>query len=369
MNRSGNAAMIPITKTQLGEDERTALDRVLTSGWVMQGPEVAAFEAEVAAFVGAAGGAVAVSSGTAALHLGMLALGIGPGDEVITVSHSFIATANAVRLCGATPVFVDIEAAMLNLDARQLEAAVTAKTRAILCAHQLGMPCDLDAIAAFAAARGLFVIEDAACALGSRWRGVPVGAPHGALATFSFHPRKLVTTGDGGLVTARDPAVLARVRRLRQHGSLDGATFDVVGYNYRMTDLQAAVGRVQLGRLPSLLTERAAQVARYVERLASVAGVVVPTVPRDRDTNWQSFAVRLPGRDARTIVKQLNQNGIGARAGITNAHEQPAYADQPRRASLPESERASREIVMLPLFPGLTEIDQERVIEALRSCI
>lgn len=356
--------MIPITKTQLGGDEAAAVARVLQSGWIMQGPEVAAFEAEVAAFVGARA-AVAVSSGTAALHLALVALGVGAGDEVITVSHSFIATANAVRLAGATPIFVDIEAATLNLDARAIEAAIGPRTRAVLVAHQLGLPCDLDAVLAIAAAHGLLVIEDAACAIGARFGDRAIGAPHGDVATFSFHPRKLVTTGDGGLVTARDPGLLERVRRLRQHGTVDGAIFIEVGYNYRLTDLQAAIGRCQLARLPRLLDERRQQVARYVALLADVRGITLPTVPPGRTTNWQSFALRLD-RDTTSLVAALQARGIGARGGITCAHQQPAYASLgPPPRPLPESERATRQTLMLPLFPGLTEDEQIRVVSAL----
>ncbi len=355
--------MIPITRTVLHSDEQLALARVLASGWLLQGPEVAAFEQELAAFVGAPG-AVAVSSGTAALHLGLLALGLGAGDEVITVSHSFIATANAIRLAGASPVFVDIEPNTLNLDARQLGAALTARTRAILCVHQLGMACDLDAVAAFAAEHGLPLVEDAACALGSTHGGVRIGAPRGAFATFSFHPRKILTTGDGGMVTSRDAALLERIRCLRQHGTLDGTTYTEVGFNYRMTDLQAAIGRTQLDRLPSLLAERRGQVDRYRALLAGRLGVRFPVEPEGCAGNWQSLALRLPGLDTRPLVKELNRQGIGVRGGITNAHEQPAYAGWPH-GPLPCSERATLETLMLPLYPGLTEEEQRRVCGAL----
>lgn len=359
MSDAGRSAMIPITKTVLGTDEQRAVERVLGSGWILQGPEVAAFEQELAAFAGAPGG-VAVSSGTAALHLGLMALGIGAGDEVITVSHSFIATANAIRLVGARPVFVDIEPNTLNLDARLLAAALTPRTRALLCVHQLGMPCDLDAIGAFADAHGLPLVEDAACALGSTYGGARIGAPRGALATFSFHPRKILTTGDGGFVTSRNAALLERIRCLRQHGTLDGTTFVEVGFNYRMTDLQAAIGRTQLDRLPALLAERREQVERYRALLIGRQGVVFPVEPEGCRGNWQSLALRLPGLDTRPMVRDLNRQGIGVRGGITNAHEQPAYAGWPH-GPLPCSERASVETLMLPLYPGLTDEEQRRV--------
>ena len=250
---------IPIARPRFGDEEEAAVARVLRSGWIMQGPEVAAFERELAAFVDAPF-ACAVSSGTAALHLALRAAGVGPGDEVVTASHSFVATANAVVLCGGVPVFVDVERETLNLDPRLVDAAIGPRTRAVLVVHQLGMPADLPALVELCARRGVALVEDAACALGSEvelagaWQRL--GRPHGAAACFSFHPRKLVATGDGGMVTTRDAAIDARVRRLRQHGMDPRGAFVEAAPNYRMTDLQAAVGRVQLGRLTGLLGRR-----------------------------------------------------------------------------------------------------------------
>jgi len=357
--------LIPITRPLLGDEEIAAATRVLRSGWIMQGPEVEAFEAELGAYLDVPH-VVAVSSGTAALHLALLALGIGPGDEVITVSHSYIATANSIVFAGAHPVFVDIRPETLNLDPALVEAACTPATRAIVCVHQLGMPCDLSAILAIAQRRQLRVIEDAACAIGSEvlsdgnWQRI--GRPHGDVACFSFHPRKLVTTGDGGAVTSRDPAVAERVRLLRQHGlSRPDAPALLPGLNYRLTDLQAAVGRVQLGRLPSLLDERKAQVARYRELLSSLP-VVLPFEPRNVRSNWQSFCVRMPGVDTAALVAKLAQRGISVRGGVMNAHEEPAYAAGLR---LPHSELARREALMLPLFPGLTATEQSQVCEEI----
>src|ERR1700744_6274219 len=252
---------VPMARPFLGVEEEAAAARVLRSGWIMQGPEVAAFEREFGDFVGAPH-ACAVSSGTAALHLGLLAVGVRPGDEVITVSHSFVATANSVRYCGATPVFVDIEPESYNIDPAQIEAAIGPRTRAILCVHQLGQPCDLRAIVALARRRGLALVEDAACAAGSEieWEGrwERIGKPPGRVACFSFHPRKLITTGDGGMVTTRDPALDERMRAWRSHTAAAGQ----VGFNYRLTDVQASIGRVQLLRLPGLLAERQGLVDR-----------------------------------------------------------------------------------------------------------
>ncbi len=358
---SADRPMIPIAKPVMGDEEVEAAARAIRSGWVTQGPEVAAFEREFAAYVGAVN-AVAVSSATTALHLALLAAGVRPGDEVVTVSHSFIATANVVRYCGATPVFVDVDPGTFNMDPARIEAALSTRTRAILCVHQMGMPCDLEAILRLARARGLRVVEDAACAVGSeirrdgRWERI--GRPHGDLACFSFHPRKLITTGDGGMITSADPVIDARVRAWRSHGSRDG----VYGLNYRMTDVQAAIGRVQLARLPSLVAER----RRIVDALrARLRGVEFPVEPPFARSNWQSLCVRFPSpAAARAAEARLEAAAIAVRRGIANAHELPEQKDG-LRAALPESERAARECLLLPLPSGMTGEEIDRVVAAV----
>ncbi len=379
---------IPVARPTLGEEEAAAARRAILSGWVVQGPEVEAFEKEFAALVGAPL-AVACSSGTAALHLALLALALKPGDEVITVSSSFIATANAVRYLGATPVFVDVELETGNIDPDLIEAAITGRTRAILAVHQLGIPCDLGRILAIAQKHNLPVVEDAACAIGSEVRlekGLwePIGRPRGHLATFSFHPRKVITTGDGGMVTGRDPAVMARLARLRTHamslstaerhgsGKVTFEQYPEVGYNYRLSDIQGAMGREQLKRLPGLVAARRRLAARYREELSGHPHLILPREPDFARSNWQSFWIILKEGSPLSqveLMQALLAQGIHTRRGVMCAHREPAYRDLPLRRPLPVSELLQDRSVILPLYPDLTEADQDRVITALREIL
>lgn len=376
---------VPISRPWLHAEEAEAAKRAVLSGWVTQGPEVAAFEAEFATAVGAPH-AVAVSSCTAALHLSLLALGIGPGDEVITVSHSFVATANTVRCTGAVPVFVDIALDGFNIDPALVAPAITPRTRAILAVHQLGMPADLAALARIAREAGVPLIEDCACAIGSEiqvdgaWQRL--GRPHGDIACFSFHPRKLVTTGDGGMITVRDAALDRRLRLLRQHGMTVSDTarhaadqvmveaYELVGFNYRMTDIQAAVGRVQLARLPDMVAERRRRAAWYLEALRGLNDLELPREPAASRTNWQSFCVLLPRTcDQHAVMQQLLDRGIATRRGVMCSHREPAYADLPPRFPLPRSEEAQDRGLLLPLFNGMADDDQALVVEHLRNVL
>ncbi len=374
--------LIPVARPLLGEPEAEAARRAILSGWVTQGPEVAAFEGEFAAAVGAPH-ACAVSSCTTALHLALLAAGVGPGDEVVTVSHSFIATANAIRYCGALPVFVDVDLATFNMDPALVEAAITPRTRALLLVHQLGMPCDLAALVAAARRRGLAVIEDAACAIGSeiRWDGQwqRIGRPHGDLACFSFHPRKLLSTGDGGMIVTADAEADARLRLLRQHGMSVADTvrhasarvvfedYPVLGFNYRMTDIQAAIGRAQLKRLDGIVERRRALAARYTAALAGVPGVTTPDEPAWARSNWQSYAVRLDAADQRTVMQRMLDEGVSTRRGVMNVHREGAYPPGTWRAAGPlaRGERAQDTAIVLPLYHQMTTDEQDRVVGAL----
>jgi len=379
--------MIPVARPWMGEQEADAARRAILSGWVTQGPEVAAFEREFAAAVGATH-ACAVSSCTTALHVALVALGVGAGDEVVTVSHSFIATTNAIRYCGATPVFIDIDPVTFNIDPALVEAAIGPRTKAILAVHQLGMPCDLASLVSIASRRGVPLVEDAACAIGSEieWHGAwqRIGLPHGDIACFSFHPRKLLSTGDGGMLTTSSAELDRTFRLLRQHGmSVPDAvrhassqvifeSYPIVGYNYRMTDIQAAIGREQLKRLPAMVSRRRQLATRYEERLQSIDGVIVPREPRWARTNWQSYAIRVGAWiDQRGVMQKMLDAGVSTRRGATNVHREAAYPEGSWRAGsgLTQSEDAQETAIVLPLYHQLTEDDQDRVIEALGAAV
>ena len=392
---------IPIVRPELGEAEVEAVSAVIRSGWVAQGPEVAAFESELASAVGAPH-AIAVSSCTAALELCLRALGVGLGDDVVTASHSFIATANAVVAVGARPIFVDIDPATYGMDARLLEAVLTPKTRAILCVHQLGFPCDLPAILEIAKRRAIPVIEDAACAIGSEiqiggaWQAI--GRSHGLLACFSFHPRKVITTGDGGMITTANEVLAARLRQLRQHAMSASSTirhdnqrvvfesFSEPAYNFRMTDMQAAMGRTQLARLPQTIATRRALAERYRAALADHPVLAPPRELPWMRANFQSYPLRIrpAARLSQVeIMQHLLGRGVASRRGVGNAHTEPAYASTPwscgpepcdaglhlegRCLRLRQSEEARDQTIMIPLFHGMTEEEQDHVLAALAN--
>ena len=380
---------VPIAMPYLGEEEGEAVTEVLRSGWVTQGPKVAAFEQAFAEYVGAPH-AVAVSSCTTALHLALLAAGVGPGDEVATVSHSYIATVNAVRYCGAVPVFVDIQPGTFNMDPALLGRAITDKTKAVMCVHQLGMPCDMAAILGVTRPLGIPVIEDAACAAGSEiqlegeWQ--TVGRPHGDAACFSFHPRKVLTTGDGGMITTRHPEWDAKFRLLRQHAMSvpdtvrHGASkvtreqYPCLGYNYRLTDIQAAVGLVQLTRLTDMVARRQDLAARYRELLAGIDGLRLPEEPAWARSNWQSYCVRLPdggGAEQGTVMQALLDREVATRPGVMCAHREPVYVNNEpcRFDALPVSEAAQDGCLLLPLFHQITDEQMVWVAESLAEVL
>lgn len=373
---------IPITRPVLGEEEAAAAREAILSGWVTQGPRVRAFEEAFAAFVGAPH-AVAASSCTTALHLCLHAMGVGPGDEVIVPSMSFIASANSVRHAGATPVFAEVDAEFFNLDPADVRRRLTPRTRAVMPVHQIGNPADLDAFYAM----GVPVLEDAACAIGAEYRGRRVGS-HGATACFSLHARKIITTGDGGMITTHDAKLADRLRKLRQHAMSVSdlerhasakaviESYPEVGFNYRLTDIQAAIGLEQLKRLPGLLERRRALAARYaasIRRSPVLSRFVLPHAepPGGRST-FQSYAVRFRNapRSVADILQGLLDRGIQGRRGVMLSHREDAYR-RPDGSfeALPVSESASDTSLLLPIFPQLSDADQDRVVASLEEVL
>jgi perosamine synthetase len=378
---TSTTSTIPVARPFIGLEEERAVVDVLRSGWVTQGPRVAEFETRFAEYVGC-DHAVAVSSCTTALHLSLLAIGIGPGDEVICPSLSFIATANAIVYTGATPVFGDIDLETYNLDPDRLEEVISSKTKAILVVHQIGLAAEMNGILAVASKHGLAVIEDAACAIGTEYEGRLIGSPLGTMACFSFHPRKILTTGEGGMITTCNAEIAAKLRRIRQHAmslsdvarhnatQIATETYDEIGYNFRMTDMQAAMGLVQLDRLPGFLERRRYLANRYTKALQSLPWMITPSAPANCVHNYQSYMVRLVGelaaqRDA--IMQDLLERHISTRRAIMAIHRELPYRSDRWENSLPQTNLATETGLILPLFHQMTDSDQDYIIESLVS--
>jgi perosamine synthetase len=371
---------IPLARPELGEAEIALVTETIRSGWITQGPRVAEFESAFARMVGTRH-AIAVSSCTTALHLALKILEVGQGDEVILTPHSFIASANAVRYCGAKPVFVDIDPQTLNMAPGKIPEAITSRTKAIMVIHQVGRPADLETISAIAKSRGLPLLEDAACALGSEYHGRRIGSnDYSPLVCFSFHPRKTISTGDGGMITTDNDEWNARLRRLRQHGmsvnDLQRHQAAVVvteeylelGYNYRLTDIQAALGLAQLQRLAGIIQRRRALATRYDLELARIQKFELFHEPENSRWNQQTYLVRLRDATAATrdrLMQKLLDAGIATRRGIMSIHREPCYANPYGVQHFPESERASDQCICLPLYPQMTAEEQDYVLEHL----
>lgn len=355
---------IPPAKPIIGDEEREAVDHVMRSGMVAQGPEVAAFEQEFSAHFVPGRPSVAVNSGTAGLHLGLLAAGVGPGDEVIVPSFTFAATGNSVALTGGTPVFVDIERETFTLDPEAVAAAITSKTKGIMPVHLYGHPGRMRELEKIAADRGVALYEDAAQAHGASLDGRPVGS-FGEFAMFSLYPTKNMTSGEGGMVTAATDEIARRVKLLRNQGMERQYENEIIGFNARMTDIHAAIGRVQLTKVDAW-TKTRQQNAAFLD--ANLQGVVVPPVAEGAVHVYHQYTIRVPeDRDGFVAALKAEHNvGAGVYYPIPN-HRLPSLAPYASGLDLPETERAAREVVSLPVHPSLSQQDLERIVTAVNT--
>lgn len=376
----GDHPSIPLTRPATDGTELAAVAEVLVSGWLAgQGPKGRELEAEFTGLTGTTN-AIAVNNCTAGLHLAMGALGVGPGDEVVVADYSFPATAHAVLFRGATPVFVDVREDTGTLDVELLPDVLTPRTRGIIAVDALGVPADWDLLEDFAADRGLFLVEDAACSAGGTFRGQPCGS-FGDIAAFSLHARKGITCGEGGVVTTNDDELAARVRRDSCFGmtpafqraesqTLALPEFTELGYNYKLADVLAAIAIVQLGKLSTFLSERRVAAAYYAELLDSVPEIEAPDIPTDRDPTWQTYAVKVsPSLSRDDLVAGLRDLDIGANIGTYALHRESIYGAAGKAAHCPASEALFQQHLALPMYVGLTRAQQVRVVEQLAGLV
>ncbi len=373
---------IPLMRPWIGEEEIEAVREVLLSGWITQGPRVIDFERKIADYVGAKY-AVATNSCTTSLHLSLILSGIGPGDEVICPSFTCIATAYAIHHAGATPVFVDIDHQTYNIDPEVTLRALTPRTRGIMLVHQIGLVADVDEFMNIAHNNNLVIIQDAATALGGKYKGKRVGSL-GSPTCFSFHPRKMITTGEGGMITTDDERLAQKARVLRATGASISdlerhkakgvlvQQYEGIGYNYRLTDIQAAIGLVQMRKIDEMLEQRILQAHRYDEALTTVDEIETPFIPEWASHTYTSYLIRFKtntkiNRDV--ILQAMAERGISCRIGIQPLHWEPFYLKQFGKMHLPNTEEAAKTTMFLPIFPGLREEQQERVVIALKDIL
>jgi perosamine synthetase len=373
---------IPIAKPYITEeDAKAAYDTILT-GWITQGPKVQEFEYKFAEYTGSKY-AVATSSCTTALHLAQYVAGIGPGDEVICPSMSFIATANSIRHNGATPVFAEVDPETYNIDINDAERKITNRTKAILIVHQIGMPADIQAFEEICKKNKLILIEDAACAVGSSYNGQKIGS-HSGMVCFSFHPRKVISTGDGGLITTSNTMYNDRLRLLRQHGmSMNDRLrhdsnkvlleeYTEVGFNFRMTDIQAALGIKQLEKLDWLVIERRKIANYYLSSLKDIHCIRLPYEKPGYFSNYQSFSIYLKKNtpvSRNELMEKLLEEGVTTRRGIMTAHREPAYKNSSSGISLPVSEDASDNSILIPLYVPMELNEIEKVCHSIKKIL
>jgi perosamine synthetase len=357
----------------LGDEELAGVRDVLDSGFLTQGPRAAEFETLVRSYVGSAFG-FATSSATTGIQLALDGVGVKPGEEVIVPDFSFPATANAVIAQGAVPVFVDIDLATFNMDPLVLEAAVTSKTAAIMPVHAFGLCADMDPINDIASRHGIPVIEDAACALSGSYKGRQAGSLSTA-GVFSFHPRKIITTGEGGMIVTDDPEVARKVQVLRTHGAVRGELyleFVEAGYNYRLSDVQAAIGIAQMHRIDHIVSRRQEVAHQLDTSLADVAGVWIPVVPAETTHSYQSYVVLLDADvDRDQVIRLMKERDIETTLGTYSMHLQPYFRERFGIADeeLPAATRAQHSALTLPLYPQLTDVEVERIAETLDACV
>lgn len=357
--------MIPIAKPFIGEEEIQEVVNVLKSGFIAQGPKVAEFESIFADYIGVPH-AIATSSGTTALHVALLCAGIGRGDEVITTPFSFAATANSVLYVGAKPVFVDIDPKTYNINPEKIEEAITDKTKAIMPVHLYGQPADMDPINEIAKDHGLKVIEDAAQAHGAIYKGKKVGNL-GDMACFSFYPTKNITTSEGGIITTNDDYFDHDARALRAHGESERYEHVILGYNFRMTDVSAAIGVAQLKRLDNF-NEKRIQNAKYLtDHIINMEGIEPPFVQKDVKHVFHQYTIRV-SKNRDQLIEYLNNNGVGTGIHYPRAiYEQKLYEDLGFKADCEEAEKAAREVISIPVHPGLNNEDLEKIVAVLEE--
>ncbi|MDZ4715812.1 MAG: DegT/DnrJ/EryC1/StrS family aminotransferase [Cytophagales bacterium] len=374
--------MIPISKPYITKDEAQAAYDTILTGWITQGPRVAEFEEKFARYTGSRY-AVAVSNCTTGLHLAMIMAGVGPGDEVICPSMSYIATANSIMYVDAIPVFAEVDPVTYNLDVADVEKRISSKTKAILLVHQIGLPGDIDAFKTLCKKHNLRLIEDAACAVGSAYHGRKIGS-HSDLVCFSFHPRKVISTGDGGMITTNREDYYQRLKLLRQHGmsvndrvrhESKTIVFEdhlEVAYNYRLTDIQAAVGIKQLEKLDWIISKRKEIAHQYLDALKDIDCIRLPREYENVIFNWQSFSIYLRKHcpiNRNDLMQKMLDEGISTRRGIMTAHREIAYQEECKNVRLPICEDACDRSIIIPLFVPMEDDEIKKVIASFRKHI